>query len=284
MLASNTTISAKIDWLATTVKEIEYHPSWCKDREEMKHGLQKYDTGVQYLDGRIELCSSNRKEMNPHVIFSGNTIDRICKHAGQTSFDILRQMAYGKATRIDLAVDVKRGFLDILSLECDFRTLRVSTRAEEGLYYAGSRKRGETLYIGSTSAHRRLRVYDKSAEQGKDYEWTRIELQLRGVAAAKTAQYLAATSNPEKDIPRLILDFADFGNNRDWILVMGCEKIKIGITEPSISNREKWLLDTVAKAVANEMVSNIEGKAFFEAFGIAVLREYAQKHAKIKSN
>lgn len=281
MLNSDTTISAKIDWLAVTVNEVKYDLKWDSAREEMKHGLQKYDTGVQYLDGRIELCSSSRKEMKPHVIFSGGTIDRICEHAQQTSFDINRQMSNGKASRIDLAIDVEHGYLDIQALESDFKTLQVITRAEEGLYYAGSRKRGETLYIGSPSAHRRLRIYDKAAERGKDYEWTRIELQLRGHAAAKTAQHLAVTSNPEHDIPRLILDYADWENSRDWRLVMGSGKISVGVTPPAISDREKWLLETVAKSVANEMVANIQGKTFFETFTTAVLYEYAKKHSKI---
>lgn len=280
MLTSKSEFTSKIDWLSVTVPTCEYPPTWSKLKKELTRGMLNYDTGVVYDDGRIELCHSFRHEMKNHIIFDGQTITTLCQAHSMISTDILPVVSSGKPSRLDLAVDIRKGSLPIESLAQSFENGEVETRVIEGLFYRGVGVKGETFYLGSAKADRRLRIYDKAAEQGiKNFEWTRVELQLRHGMAVRSFWRLLKSDNPTATIPMLICDFANFPKIPSWSLAMGTEKIKPCKAPPEQPGREKWLLDTAAKALANEMVRGGKRQALLDEFTQVVLREFDVKQS-----
>lgn len=283
MIDSNTEISSKIDWLSVTVGEVKYPPQWSEERAELPHGMLRYDTAVKYIDGRLEMCSSTRKEMKPHIQFSGGCIDRICFDYEIDTVDVLRAMSYGKPSRIDLAIDIKKGSLDIEQLSDHFKQDKALTTARSGLYLSGVKVAGNTLYVGAKGSEKRVRIYDKAAEQGiTDFEWTRIELQVRHGSAQSTMPVLVSSNKPHLTIAAIINGFISFPEISEWFLVMGQESFKPTHVSVNTSSRRKWLLETAAKSLATELVLGIEGDYFLEQFLSVVAAEVGRKKAKYK--
>jgi hypothetical protein len=285
MINSGTVITGKIDWLSVTVPYVDYPLNWTCERKELERGMLNYDTGVLYRDGRIELCHSTNSRMKTHIIFDGKCIDNMCVENSINSIDIIAAMSYGKPSRMDIAVDIKNGSLPISSLRDCFRDKTAVTKVKQGLYLEGVGVAGETLYIGSKKAPRRLRIYDKSAETGNiEAEWTRVELQLRHNMANRSFIAINHSDNPIDDIPKLILDFVDFPGIPDWVVAMGTVGMKPSGVEKTQGDREKWLLDTVVKALANEMVMGRKGTALLKEFVDATHREYDKKLSEYKQS
>lgn len=283
MITSATLVSTKVDWLSATTEKIVYPDEWTKLRKELRHGLMGYDTAIRYVDGRIELCSSNRKDMKPHIIFSGKCIDRLAVEHGINSFDIMRSMDTARLSRIDIAVDVKNGSLPISDIVQSFEDGNAVTRARSGLYLSGVRLKGETFYVGSKSSPRRIRIYDKAAESGiTDFEWSRVEFQVRHQFANPTAFEIMSSEKPESAIPKIIKGFLDFPEIADWMIVMGSEEIKVSASENVTSNRRKWLFDTCVKSLASEMVESGDGLNLMTGFEMAVIREYERRKSEYK--
>lgn len=274
-LDSNTEMSSKVDWLSVTVKKVSYPITWAKGKKELKRGMLGYDTAVEYRDGRVELCSSSRSDMFPHIIMTGQTIDTLCAWNTLNSFQVLNGVFSWRASRLDIAIDIKKGALDISALKKDFDDGKAETLAQKRLHMTGTRNQGETLYIGSPKAQKRLRVYDKAAEQGIENElWTRVELQLRHKHATAACNTLFLASEPHKLVAGMINQFCAFPNNRDWIVALGCNKIKSATTEEYNSNRKKWLFDTCIAALVSEMVASGDGINLLRGFNVVARRKY----------
>lgn len=282
-VTSDTKINAKIDWLSSTVRQINYPENWNKKRAEMKRGMLGYDVGVKYLDGRIELCSSNRKDMLPHVIFSGKCIDKLCIANGGDTMSVLRAMSKGRASRIDIAVDIKNGTLNIAELRDEFADGNAKTKVKKGLYMEAVGDKGETFYIGSVKSPKRVRVYDKAAEMHlQDTMWTRVEFQLRSRDAARCFDMLIKSDKPYDLIPKIILGFVDFPEISDWVMALGTEGLTPSPGETADSNRLQWLMDTAVKSLANEMLDSGKGYGLLEEFRNKTARVYSQKMGAYK--
>lgn len=281
MINIDTKITAKLDWLSITVAEIKYPENWDKKRKEMSRGMSGYDIGVRYLDGRIELCSSNRKDMQPHVIFSGSCIDKLALQGNGNTMEILRAMADGSPSRLDIAVDIKNGCLNIEELRDEFHDGKAVTSAKKGVYMQTVGEIGETLYIGSARSQRRIRIYDKAAEQGNtDIAWTRIELQLRDDAARGSFELFVKSEVPLNLIPKLIIDFVDFPEIGEWVQALGVSKMRPSPPEKKETNRLDWLMNTAAKSLANEMIQSGEGFTILDAFTKRAAAIFIEKQSK----
>jgi DNA relaxase NicK len=254
---------------------VKYPANWDKRKIELKHGMLGYDTAVEYLDGRIELCSSTRSDMLPHIILSGKTIDRLCVDYSITSFQVLNGVFSYRTSRLDLALDIKQGTLDIQALKKDFDDGKADTLAQKRLHMTGTQDYGETLYVGAPKASKRLRVYDKAAEQGlQDTLWTRVELQLRHKHATAACNTLFLASDPHKLVSGMINQFCAFPSNREWMVALGSDKVKVSTETEYESNRKKWLFDTCIAAMVKEMIASGDGETLLNAFDVVVRRKY----------
>lgn len=281
MITSKTEITSCIDWLSITRCESQYPSDWTKLKQEMPRGMHGYDTAVKYLDGRIELCSSIRKDMGVHTIISGDTISKICNMTKRDSFGILSSLGAGGCSRIDLAVDIKHGTLDIQKLWDSLENDKSETSATEYLHLRGGKGNGETLYIGGAKSKKRVRIYDKGAEQNVEYDWTRIEIQYRHKAAKQAVKLLLNSPVMHTEVSKMIVDFVNFGDCRDWVIALGKDAVKLGQPEPIASNRSEWLLRVAASALASEMIEG-EGADFLDKFMDTTRSLYNKKAEKYK--
>lgn len=280
MITSKTEITSCIDWISVTRPVSAYPEDWNSAKKELPRGMHGYDTAIKYLDGRIELCSSTRSDMGVHTIVSGEAITRICEMNGIDSFDVMVALGDCGHSRLDIALDIKHGCLDIRKLWDMLEQDNVETQVKDYLYLKGAKGNGETLYIGGAKSKKRLRVYDKRAESGANYEWTRLELQYRHKSAKRAARTLLNADRAYSEIAKMIVNFIDFNSYGDWVVALGTESVGLGKPEPSISNRADWLLGTAASALAAEMVEGRDCSDFLDRFINETMRKYSQKKAK----
>jgi len=283
MITSDTLITTKIDHMALTVKSLAYPPHFTTERRELSHGLHGYDIAVRYVDGRIELTSSIRADMPPHIIFGGSCIDRLCADHKISSYDLLKLMHTYRASRLDIAIDVRNGSLDIAKLTAMFDASNVVTRAQERIYITGTRNVGETLYIGSPRSNRRVRIYDKAAEQKLDNVlWTRIEYQLRGKHATIACDKLCSGELTGNDAGAIIKSFVDYPDDRDWIIATGNAIISISASEDKQGARRLWLFNTAIAALCAEALESGEGTNLIDGFALVAHQKYRELVSKYK--
>jgi hypothetical protein len=282
MLTTETSITTCFDWFSITRDNRQYPTDWNALHKELPRGMLNYDTGIEYLDGRIELCHSSKPAMGIHTIFSGDTIREICNQNNITSFDIFDALGMGGYSRMDIAIDIKFGSLDIPKLWEELESGHCETKVDQWIFVKGKKGQGETIYIGAPKAKKRLRIYDKKAESGAKHEWTRIELQYRHKIAKRAARELGKHTPQHEHIPKMILDFANFPNNREWVTALGTEKAGLGKAEPTESNRRDWLLNTATSALAKEMVKSGDGTDLLQRFINETITKYAHEKSLYK--
>lgn len=92
-------------------------------------------------------------------------------------YDDLFRSGDAHIARMDIACDDIEGLLDMKKLQkytyIDKYVCRAKSVPEIAI------KGRETIYFGSPKSDRRLRIYNKALEQGKDAHWIRVEFQLR---------------------------------------------------------------------------------------------------------
>jgi hypothetical protein len=149
------------------------------------HKLQSNDSGFYgyaasfRAPGLMVLYTPGRSDV--HVQLTGEGCE-LCEH----KFDFLPHDA--KITRLDIACDVYDGSFTVDDVWGYLQRGQFSSTSTTFLRMVGLREgSGDTLYIGSKTSDRRLRVYDKNAEQNitdkAESTWVRYELQLRRESA-----------------------------------------------------------------------------------------------------
>lgn len=119
------------------------------------------------------------------------------RREGRDILRLIANMVNGewRFTRLDLAIDLRGKPIAIKDLVDDWQAGTLKTIAHSMTRYTTETPEGangETVYVGSRTSERFLRVYDKAAEQGHAGEhWTRIELELKGKYARYAAKQIA---------------------------------------------------------------------------------------------
>jgi hypothetical protein len=178
----------------------------------------------------------------------------------------------GKVTRLDVALDAIDSGLSISELQLlidDPQTVKSSSKH----LAIASQGGGQTLYVGSRQSERYLRIYNKAAERlaaGADNslssDWIRIELEVKGEKAKALADTLASSiTPPDETIRQWIVAFIDFKEHAIWQAVMGQEGARMAISHRKLTNSRKWLLGTVARAIAKELMKQDGFRVEFEA-------------------
>lgn len=183
-----------------------------------------------------------------HCSFSGSTLAQMNPRA------ILRQaLAMGaNVTRIDIAIDVHREMY-LRSMKAAADQGEIVTRAQDWPLIEG--RRGSTLYVGSRSSEKFLRIYDKAAEQKVDGTWFRIELECKGDFARGVA--LHVDGNGYDYFGDIIRGFADWPTMHQWQEATTSPTLLEGIAKPE-KRRDtfSWLMKSVAPSVAKLLVED----------------------------
>lgn len=124
---------------------------------------------------------------------------------------------YWSVMSIDLAVDIYRSYNDFILLKRDVREKKVTF----GHRYT------ETIYLGDLG-HNHVKFYNKSVEQGTDFDWSRFEITLKNLDKIQkpfAAQIDLSEFENYVSIPQLYVrnNFPQFSSLKDttYITLMG---------------------------------------------------------------
>lgn len=271
-----------VDWLSITydtdaildfypslednLKSVLYHaPVLAHVKESFVPAAPRY--GYRYVanapDGTSVHWTSANSDMGMHVSYPGQAIN---KHGG---IAMLRyHMANGaRVTRLDLAADL---FDARMPIELLFDMMRAreedlklpagkdSSKGAFGRAVTRSRKyfmmsgsTGATLYIGSRTSERMMRIYDKRAQAGETGgEHWRAEIELKGPTAHKAAEILLERGT--EAIRGILKSVCHFPGVVEWEYLIDFADVIVVRSEARAHDTRGWILGNVAKIVANQ--------------------------------
>jgi hypothetical protein len=225
------------------------------------------------------MWNRERPEMGEHLQLSGSAL-RFMANRGMDAFAALREVFRlgGRVSRIDLAIDLFDSGLTLAHLGKPHRLPYKGKGRTPKITPMGDEEDGWTLYVGSRSSDKFLRVYDKSKEQKlSDVDWVRIELECKGMVAhwlgvelpdktPKGSHAFAAT---------LIRSMVDF-DNAAWTFALDSDEVQTGMPKQTERDTLKWLVDACAPALAKQIIAK-PSEDILEVFWSALREELAKR-------
>lgn len=261
--ATNRGVSSKvflsIDWISCTFKDskkLSYPQELSKEKVECKP-FNGYNLGSQYVDGRVELVHTTRKEMGSHVVMSGSCLREVTISPEVLLSHFIEHGAM--LTRLDIAVDCHDCGLKPSRATEEIENDRVKTLSRQFPTWHDAKIPGYTQYIGKKSSTAFCRIYDKAAEMGSEQEWTRVECVFNGKRAMDAGQWVLRG----KDYRGLVRGFVDFPEWNEWKTVMSVDACKTK-SPRSISNTKRWLLSSAATSLARELYLDGDDAFYFQ--------------------
>lgn len=247
-------IGTRIDWLSFSKPNAIEEPVFMSEMSnvwKLTNANQGYDYAIKYQDGRIVM---NGQRNGTFIQYSGSVLNEMISLGINPLSIIEHHLIYGyRLARIDIAVDVWDSGLNINSLKTAFENKEVSTKAKS-CYEIKNVNGGHTLYIGSRTSEKFLRVYDKGKELGDNTNWKRIELEMKGAVAQQIGSQVLLAKSLDDFIIGNIRSFIDFTQNKVWNNIMVAEKINSKVIKQKESDTRKWLLDVCALSLVKEYI------------------------------
>lgn len=243
--------------------------------------LHGYTIAVRHESGAKAM--TGRSDMGTHLIVSGSALAAFATD-GQPGPELVAHMASLNArfTRLDLALDVINSRLNFLQAFRDIDEDRAETQSRAYLLVQSNDK-GWTLYVGSRSSDRFFRVYNKYAEVRRKAQvppdcedWVRFELSLSRVWARIGASLVERHTVPLV-VPSAIKAFIHLPNNRRWAACLSGATIRIGHSTTRGHDTQFWLLESVTKTLAREIVNDPD---FAEKFRVRTNERVAEEAAR----
>lgn len=216
---------AKVDWLSFTIPAkdgidlmgvVAEWSSKLGGAVVLERGRYGYPSARAVLGTGVILWNNERLEMGVHVELTSKALATYAAATDNNLYSILLDaMGQGaKFKRIDICSDnytlhistvikaMEQG--NVVTRSRDISLMQKYKRSDKVCYPEGA-----TLYIGSPTSDRRVRFYDKAAEQGlAGTVWTRAEVQLRDDLAHQTV--IALLSPSGTDLEQVISSAVDF--------------------------------------------------------------------------
>lgn len=213
--------------------------------------LKNYNQGHDYKGCRIDLNTTN-PEQGHLLTMTGNHL-RQSRPYRVLDIDILRSVLNipnAKITRLDLAVDLIDPRANPWEIVNRFKSKEIRTRARQYSIVYGANQEGctgLTVYLGSRSSQIFLRAYDKGREQGADFPWTRLELELKADTARAVGDAIMQHGLIEvtKNVIRR------FVTGVDWIdaITNGTKGRLVNQVQRKLTDHEKWIVDIALPCV-----------------------------------
>lgn len=214
-----------------------------------------------------------------HGVAVGHRGDGTIVNASGTAADLLwsHHDPRWHCTRLDLQVTVWHdvGGSDQVALarrQFDMASGERAGARPQGLFIDGMGK-GNTFYVGSPKADRRIRVYDKGSESAQDAFWqgsTRYEVQYRGGAARAALGALGALGGDYQDRVRRIVTARceDCGIRGLGSLGEGF-KVQLPINpRGNTETRMRWLKEQVRPAIGKLILQGVSERDILVALGL----------------
>lgn len=253
-------IGEKIDWLAYSQPSAKdwCFPSYIEDNWKPISPLRHYTHGQENKQGVKRFWSITNPKQGRKVEFGGSVLPSLGENLEEFLHFISLQDV--KPTRIDFCVDIIHSkTFNPKSVVSHLRSKKVITHAKQIPKYSDEWMGGFTQYIGRKTSETYTRIYDKAVEQKVPFKWARIETVYQGERAQPALQaYLLHKSA----IP-LIIAHVDFPQWKQWQRIMSSSKAKLRY-QTRQSNTRKWLLNSVSKSIANELLLDDDQSFLFE--------------------
>lgn len=243
------TITERCHWIAYTVPYYsdKLWPSFISASGKEIRPLQHFTNGLEISNGGRVFWNENRPNMGRHVIFSGQCCDIIGDNLKEC-LCFVNSQGY-KTTRIDLAIDVFNTNLSLSHMQSLVSRKELNCHAQVAPLHRDLLGEGVTVQLGKAGSGAFLRVYDKAAEQKLTSSWIRIEISYGAIKAKKALEAYLLHQN----IRAMVNDYVKFPKWRKWNKILSSEVVKVRY-ETKLTNTRKWLMGTVAKSIAKEML------------------------------
>ena len=229
--------------------------------------------------GIVEAHDPNRPDMGRYVQYSGDALAR----ADVSAMEILYYhfLADHKITRIDIAVDFHNTGLTWDELTTVSERGDIITKSKNITQFCGvAGTPGGTIYIGSPKSTKRMRIYDKAAEQGVDKDWYRMELQLRKGHAMDAAGVIGRSTNRLADMLALVRGFADVQLPQ---IQEAWQSAPLPLRTPrKQSKTRRWLIQDVAKAMTAYIMDTEEDDLLEDFYGQVKSNLHEARNGKSK--
>jgi phage replication initiation protein len=262
--------SITLDWIALTIKELKSEPETtllliARDTATYPSDASNgYDTAIRTTGGISAMWHSSRAEMGFHVVISGTALRDLLTRSGLSQREILRQLSDldGRFTRLDIAKDVTDVPIDL-----DRIYEAVSAGKNRGTARTFSQMHspngGNTVYVGSRTSERFIRIYDKASQNGTfSKQWKRFEIECKGMVARAMASMLIKSENWDGVFNDFALAMLTLNECPDYMAFFDGNTSEVGF--PKIekkSDRELWIMEQVTPAVVKHFVEFPDSEA-----------------------
>lgn len=255
---------------------------------EILRPIAGYTTGQSATFARLFWHERNAKQQIG-VIFSGDDL-RMAILLGLPHEEMIAYIAANgfRVTRLDFAIDVYDPDADPLELLRAWRSGNLTSGARQVANYTSSKFDADaklhdagTVYFGSRSSDRQLRVYDKASQMGKSGNWTRIELVVRHERA--NALLSAMISHGIRYAGQAaIRDYVNYDRAHWWNRATQGIAVPIQPVGRKITATEKWLRDVVLPVLDRTLEERISAGDWmlYDLYDRAILAALARSHVK----
>lgn len=162
--------------------------------------IQGYNTCLMLAAGKVHFHTEQRRNKISFQ-FTGTDLS----YLAQNEYNVIDLLTWVEAqgfylTRLDFAIDVKDEDTNPVDILGALNNGEAKTMAQRwGAYLGFAKQDGKvipsgTVYVGSPTSQRMLRVYDKGAERDTGADWTRIELVSRKDASRTLGAAMVVTN------------------------------------------------------------------------------------------
>jgi len=162
-------------------------------------GYYSYNNSLVSKTGALIMWNDQRREMGVHVAFNGATLSTIDWYDAMVS---TLKNENATLTRVDIAIDTADFLGDKNTDILEYYEKTVSGEfvgRKRKIVPVGLIESGITIYVGSRTSDKYLRIYDKAKERGiENSSWVRLELVVKGDAARSLTSKLRSVISEER--------------------------------------------------------------------------------------
>lgn len=231
----------------------------------------------------VVLLTDGKPEMGMHAIMTGETLSQI-RELGVADRALCASIvaAQGKASRLDVAVDVYDGELTFDRLVWEYQNGRIKSPARAATVVKNLDTPEGTLYVGRRASNRLLRAYNKGAQVKDERAWLRLELECKKMVARAMVGAVAENDDTRAVINTAIRKFAEFPSVPEYQEALAQGNAKIPAVPRKMTNTYVWLMEVCAPALARYELDNPQD-GVFDAF-LTCYADARQRQREIREN
>jgi len=278
LITSHAAQDAKIDWLSFTIQPndrldtmgiVAHWSAILLGGTPMDRGRYGYTSCRAVLGTGVILWNYEHTEMGVHIELPSKALGAFTAatdNQGSVYDIIVAAFRDGaKFKRVDICSDnYEVGMPTVVAAAEDGYLV---TRSRSVQLLKNLRGAGMTLYVGAPTSDRRVRFYDKAAEQKlSDVTWTRAEVQLRSDYADQAVRSIMMGGSLETFISSAVDFRLDDDSNvtrrtqlawwSDWVGAFGRFRFIVSCVRNFVDEAKVWITNQVAPTLAFIMLAD----------------------------